>query len=96
MSGRFVSPSALRLADEGWRVFGGSRRDSTVADRVHGLKLDVTDDESVARAVDQVLEAEGRIDLHVNNAGFALSTVMPGSAGGGTRRTDASRQLSLP
>jgi NAD(P)-dependent dehydrogenase (short-subunit alcohol dehydrogenase family) len=63
---------------------------------VHGLRLDVTDDESVARAVDQVLEAEGRIDVLVDNAGFASETGLPGSAGGGTRRTDASRQLSLP
>lgn len=35
------------------------------------LELDVTDDAGVARAVDEVMAREGRIDVAVNNAGVA-------------------------
>lgn len=36
------------------------------------IQLDVTDDNSVKRAVEQVLKEKGRIDLLVNNAGYGL------------------------
>jgi short-subunit dehydrogenase len=37
------------------------------------LPLDVTNDESVEAAVTEVLRLEGRVDLLVNNAGFAVA-----------------------
>jgi NAD(P)-dependent dehydrogenase (short-subunit alcohol dehydrogenase family) len=37
--------------------------------RLHVLDLDVTQDASVARAVQQVLDEAGRIDVVINNAG---------------------------
>ena len=37
------------------------------------LPLDVTSDDSIAAAVDQVIRSEGRIDLLVNNAGFGVA-----------------------
>jgi short-subunit dehydrogenase len=54
-------------------VFGTSRRASAEsADGVTMLACDVTNDESVAKLVDDVLAKAGRIDLLVNNAGLGL------------------------
>jgi NAD(P)-dependent dehydrogenase (short-subunit alcohol dehydrogenase family) len=39
---------------------------------LHVLELDVTDDASVERAVDDALAQAGRMDVLVNNAGYAL------------------------
>jgi hypothetical protein len=63
---------ALRGA--GYRVFGTSRKAST--SKVNGVTMlvcDVTDDASVKKLVDEVLERAGRIDLLVNNAGFGIT-----------------------
>ncbi len=65
--------TARALQAAGYRVFGTYRKPP--ADRVGGveyLACDVTSDESVGTAVDQVLGAAGRIDLLVNNAGVGL------------------------
>ena len=40
---------------------------------IHVLELDVTDDASVARAVDAAVAKAGRIDVAINNAGYVLS-----------------------
>ena len=40
---------------------------------VHHVTADVTDEASVAAAVHSVLDAEGRIDILLNNAGFGIS-----------------------
>ncbi len=64
--------TALHLAANGWRVFGASRRDSTVEGRIEGLRLDVSDAAAVAETLRAWLSETGRIDLLVNNAGFAL------------------------
>ncbi len=61
------------LQNAGFRVFGTSRR--AVAGRSDGVAMltcDVTDDESVATMVGEVLAKAGRIDLLVNNAGMGL------------------------
>ncbi len=64
--------TALHLAEQGWRVIGASRRDSTVQGRIEGLKLDVSDPVAVSETMHDWLGETGRIDLLVNNAGFAL------------------------
>jgi NAD(P)-dependent dehydrogenase (short-subunit alcohol dehydrogenase family) len=59
------------LAGAGFRVFGGSRRaPSSPPSEVEHVSLDVDDDDSVAAGVASVLDAAGRIDVLVNNAGF--------------------------
>ena len=62
--------TAQRLATAGYKVYGTSRRPAKTSQL---LPLDVTSDESVAAAVEEVVRREGRIDLVVNNAGFSVA-----------------------
>lgn len=64
--------TALYLTQNGCTVYELSRR----AEGMEGLRhisADVTDEESVHRAVEQILQEAGRIDILVNNAGFGIS-----------------------
>lgn len=67
--------TALLLAEKGWRVFASARRLETVndlaSDHITPVQLDVTDEASMAAAVQEVLAKAGRIDALVNNAGYA-------------------------
>ncbi|MEP7065604.1 MAG: oxidoreductase [Gemmatimonadota bacterium] len=64
--------TAERLARAGYKVYGTSRRGALSGKRSYQmLALDVTSDASVEAAVEKVIQAEGRIDLLVNNAGFS-------------------------
>ena len=66
--------TAERLAKAGYKVYGTSRRAAQTGQRVFEmLPLDVTSDESVEKAVNEIIRAEGRIDLLVNNAGFGVA-----------------------
>jgi len=65
---------AHRLAADGLRVFGTSRKGSA-ADMgdAEMIPLDVCSDESVRACIDTVLQRAGRIDVLVSNAGYLLS-----------------------
>src|SRR3954451_19843065 len=66
--------AARALVDAGFSVYGTSRRATPGEKRgeVVFLPLDVSDDESVADAVREVLDRSGRIDVLVNNAGLGV------------------------
>jgi NAD(P)-dependent dehydrogenase (short-subunit alcohol dehydrogenase family) len=66
--------TAERLATAGYKVYGTSRRGAQTDQQSFGmLPLDVTSDESVEAAVNELMRLEGRIDLLVNNAGFGVA-----------------------
>ncbi|KAF9056580.1 oxidoreductase [Panaeolus papilionaceus] len=61
------------FARQGCKVYASSRRTETIADfadsNIEKLSLDVTSDESVQKALAEIVEKEGKIDIVVNNAG---------------------------
>jgi len=66
--------TARRLATAGYKVYGTSRRGAQSGQQSFAmLPLDVTHDESVETAVNELIRREGRIDLLVNNAGFGVA-----------------------
>lgn len=81
--------TAKALAAGGYRVYDFSRHDAETAGIIH-IRVDVTDESMVQRAVAQVLEQEGRIDLLVNCAGFGISGAVEF-----TELAEAKRQLDV-
>src|SRR5207237_9786376 len=66
--------TASPLATAGYKVYGTSRRGAQTGQRSFGmLPLDVTSDDSVEAAVNELMRLEGRVDLLVNNAGFGVA-----------------------
>jgi NAD(P)-dependent dehydrogenase (short-subunit alcohol dehydrogenase family) len=67
--------AAQELVGAGFTVYGTSRTAAVGEERdgVVFVPLDVTDDESVADALREVLGRSGRIDVLVNNAGLGIT-----------------------
>ena len=63
--------TAELLESRGWRTFG-TMRPADAPSGVELLRLDVRDAESEESCVKAALDAAGRIDVLVNNAGVAL------------------------
>jgi NAD(P)-dependent dehydrogenase (short-subunit alcohol dehydrogenase family) len=69
--------SALRLLRSGWTVYATARRPETLEDLAQAgartLALDVTDEDSMRAAVDEVQRAHGAVGVLINNAGYSQS-----------------------
>ncbi len=66
--------TAKLLSQSGLVVYGAARRLDKMQDLkeagVHILPMDVTDEQSMVKGVQDILKAEKRIDVLVNNAGY--------------------------
>jgi len=64
------------LVGEDYIVYAGVRslpsNDSSLQPRLHWIELDITDQGSVDRAIETIVQTEGRIDVLVNNAGIFM------------------------
>jgi NAD(P)-dependent dehydrogenase (short-subunit alcohol dehydrogenase family) len=69
--------TAKRLSEVGWRVYATARNVEKVAPLQESgcrlLPLDVTDEDSMASAVEEVEREEGVVGALVNNAGYSQS-----------------------
>ena len=72
ISSGFGLETAKLLSLQGHTVYGTVRRDVEPIPNVHYIKVDVRDREAVKKAVDDVVEKEGCIDVLVNNAGMGV------------------------
>jgi NAD(P)-dependent dehydrogenase (short-subunit alcohol dehydrogenase family) len=70
ISSGFGKQMAYLLAKQGHSVYGTIRNESESSDLVNVLKMDLTDNESIKKAVETVAGKEGRIDVLINNAGM--------------------------
>jgi short-subunit dehydrogenase len=65
---------AKRLSQEGFKVYGTSRNIDHLKDvSFCPLELNVTNDQSVEKACELILNIEGRIDVLINNAGNGVA-----------------------
>ena len=68
----FGRAMAARLSADGHKVYGTHRKATDFLPGVTYIKADAQRDEDCEAAVRQVLDAEGRIDVFINNAGMGI------------------------
>ena len=66
--------TAKLFAQRGYAVYAAARTmqklQAIASDKIHPVELDVTDDGAMQACVQRILDAEGHIDVLVNNAGY--------------------------
>ena len=86
--------AAVLLAQQGHKVYGAARRVERMEQlRTLGVvpvRMDVTDESSMEACVQTILNAEGRIDVLVNNAGYGYLGAIENVA-----MAEARRQLEV-
>jgi NAD(P)-dependent dehydrogenase (short-subunit alcohol dehydrogenase family) len=70
ISSGFGLAIARLLSEQGHIVYGTIRRDCERSNKINFLRLDLTDSTSIKKAVETVIDEEGRIDVLINNAGM--------------------------
>lgn len=70
-SSGFGQATAKHLAKKGYKVYGTSRKEMTDKN-INMLKMDVCNSQSIAEAVNHILEEEDRIDVLINNTGMGI------------------------
>lgn len=66
--------TAKALAAQGHTVYGTSRGVLQLQDvEFNAIKMDVTNDDSVTAALQEILQIEGKIDVLINNAGNGIT-----------------------
>lgn len=64
--------TAESLRDMGCKVYDLSRRNIPL-ENVRHIKTDITKEDEVLAAINEIIEADGRIDILINCAGFGIS-----------------------
>lgn len=86
----FGKAMAERLAADGHKVYGTHRKAVEQIPGVTYIKADSTVEEDVEAAIAAVLDAEGRIDVFINNAGMGIGGPLEF-----TSMEDAQRQMDV-
>ncbi len=86
----FGKAMAERLCADGHKVYGTHRRATEFIPGVTYIKADSQKEEDCEAAVKQVLDAEGRIDVFINNAGMGIGGPLEFSS-----LEDAQRQMDV-
>lgn len=81
--------TAKALMQSGCKVYELSRRPFSCEGLQH-ICADVTDESQLAAAAEQIMSAEGRIDILINNAGFGISGAVEF-----TQTVDAQKQFDV-
>ena len=72
ISSGFGLETAKLLSQQGYTVYGTARRAVNLPPDIYCLNVDVRDHKAVEKAVAEIIEREGRIDVLINNAGMGI------------------------
>lgn len=68
--------AALRLIKDGYIVYGAARRlshmDELIEKGGYAIQMDILDESAIDNAVQRIMDEQGRLDILINNAGYAV------------------------